>query len=906
VRSRDLATAPRRAHRVREPGGGPWTLAWFTRVARSLASAPSGRGLLVERTLGPAGGPPELYASDPGIELLLTASARGLPVALDAVVSPPRAPPRIERPGELWFGTLEPIEPRPEVASAPDEVRASAAVPPVSLAVPELPGERPLAPDWGGLTSGVQVHWFPNGDRRLRMRVRALVSASDPNEAAAARAALEVDLIERAARVGLGAAAVSWRPASRRLRRAWARGTLVRPAARAVWTVAPTVAARFAAREAVRPTEAPTPGIAHAAVFGASGSGKSAYLTRLAVAATVAGDGVLVVDPHGDLAPALLAELPPKYRERVVAVDASEDPNGIPGVPLLGGAPAERRDAESAHLIAALKRISVADGGGDVYWGFRLDRIFDSLLRVVHEEGGDLRDLGALLVDPRRREAARLSTRDETARRFLEELPDVLRRNPEFLGPAAARLSRLLATPRLAALVVPRGEPLDLAAVRTNGESVVWRLPIGELGPEGTALATTLLLAHAFLVLARAGATSDSEERRRRIWLVLDEAHLVSPRLLAEAIAEGRKFGLEVVLATQYPDRLAPEVQAAAKGAAGTHVLFRTPWPSAAATGAWAGLARDEAERLLPALPTGTAVRVGSGDAARRELVRVEPRSSVEGREPWEAAVRRTRLRFGASESDDRIGPSESAAERAGESLLLALVGAEVQGGLEPSELVRQAQRASGDGISADALERELDTLVRRRWIASAPEGRLVVTAAGRASLRLGVPSGATREGAEHRALLAEAFRIFARRGYRLELLRQGRFDTPLPDARLRLVPDDVRHATPEALSRALDRARGGWAWKFFGGRDVFVEAEVSGALRPERVRHGVRKAERANAYVLFLASDARRARRIRTALRTIGAGRDRAGVWTLGVGWADPRRPRPTEQTMASRDVRA
>jgi hypothetical protein len=154
--------------------------------------------------------------------------------------------------------------------------------------------------------------------------------------------------------------------------------------------------------------------------------------------------------------------------------------------------------------------------------------------------------------------------------------------------------------------------------------------------------------------------------------------------------------------------------------------------------------------------------------------------------------------------------------------------------------------------------------------------------------------------------LLAEAFRIFARRGYRLELLRQGRFDTPLPDARLKLVPDAARHASPDALCRTLDRARRGWAWNYFGARDVFVEAEVSGALRPERVRHGVRKAGRANAFVLFLVSDARRARRVRAALRTIGAGRDRAGVWTLRVLWSDSDRTRPTEQTMASRDVRA
>jgi hypothetical protein len=56
----------------------------------------------------------------------------------------------------------------------------------------------------------------------------------------------------------------------------------------------------------------------------------------------------------------------------------------------------------------------------------------------------------------------------------------------------------------------------------------------------------------------------------------------------------------------------------------------------------------------------------------------------------------------------------------------------------------------------------------------------------------------------------------------------------------------------------------------------------VSGALRSERIRHGWEKARARGAFVLFVVSDAARARRVRATLENAEVGRDRAQVWTL------------------------
>jgi len=66
------------------------------------------------------------------------------------------------------------------------------------------------------------------------------------------------------------------------------------------------------------------------------------------------------------------------------------------------------------------------------------------------------------------------------------------------------------------------------------------------------------------------------------------------------------------------------------------------------------------------------------------------------------------------------------------------------------------------------------------------------------------------------------------------------------------------------------------------------VEAEVSGALRPSRVRHGLEKARARGAFALFVVGDAARAARVRRTLRADGWGPDRAQVWTLPGGPPD------------------
>ncbi len=377
---------------------------------------------------------------------------------------------------------------------------------------------------------------------------------------------------------------------------------------------------------------------------------------------------------------------------------------------------------------------------------------------------------------------------------------------------------------------------MPVESLVSEGRSLFVRLPFARLGPEAAGLAGTLVLARIFLGLAGRDAP---ERKGPPVLLVLDEVQGFSPRLVGEVLAESRKFGVRAVVATQYPERLVPEVRSAAAGASTHFVAFRVPPPSAAEAGGWLGLDRVAAERLLPALPTGRAVELDPETGSLRSLV--PAMEAVEDCETaWRESVARTLREFPVVPAS---APGLADDDPATERLLLAVLAAEEEGPrLEGGEVPSAALALPGLPPEAATLADRWESIRRGPYL-SWNDGRCSLTPAGARWLGLGAPTMATKETAEHRRLLLRTFRIFARRGYRLEILRQGRFDTTLPDARFQQLRARSRSGVPAELAAEVERAREGWAWRFFAGRRRTRRGGgvggAPGGANPTRVREG-------------------------------------------------------------------
>jgi hypothetical protein len=847
VRGRDVAT-------IELSGGFSSRRLLYRALAHALGGAGPPAGVVFESTLD--GPPPKIYVrparllghSGPveiaGVHATVGAGpehATGPPVALGSR----------DRLGFLLPCRRDPLEGGP--------------TPVVPATHPSLTWVRP-AGGWAGL----QVLWSPSRSGRIHVAARIRVVAPDRDDRNSLFAGVSARLLADWGR-GTGIPAVI-QPASPGARRDW-RSLRVRALPRAAWWPLDPGPLEETPEFGMRDLEGTTSAFeGHTVVFGASGTGKTTLLAERARQAIVRGRTVVVLDVHGDLAPAVLGGLSDRERERIVAVDAGSRPvAGIAG--LVGAGPSVDRAA--GHFVAAVKRLS--PDGGDLAWGFRLERIFDTFSRLVLESGGTLLDLYALLTDARRREAALLESHRPAASRFLEELGPIVRRNPEFLWSAATRLSKVVLLPELSELLAPPDGGLEVEQLIESGRSLLVRIPVAYLGPEAAAFAATLVLGRLYLGLV---GRSSARAGHAPVLLVLDEVQGFPPRLVSEILSDSRKFGVEAIVATQYPERLSPELRDAAAGAAANFVTFRAPAASASRVGPWVGLPPAEGARCLPSLPVGVALRLDPTTGTPRWLCESAPLSRPVGR-AWEVALARTRSEFGVAASPASAGPEEESVER----VLLAILAADERGSpLHPADIVTAAGRLAGSPVDAAELEGAWSRIAR------GPEcvidhDIVHLSSAGELRVGLGSNTGAASESSEHRALLLRAFRVFARKGYAIEILRQGRFDTTLPDAVFRQLGRNPR-TVPAELAQALDGVRSGWAWRCFSGLNVHLEAEVSGALRPERIRRGCSKAAARGAFALFLVGDSPRARRVKATLRALGLRPDRAQVWTLGPSW--------------------
>jgi energy-coupling factor transporter ATP-binding protein EcfA2 len=344
----------------------------------------------------------------------------------------------------------------------------------------------------------------------------------------------------------------------------------------------------------------------HVLVVGKTGTGKSTLLRALARDDLAAGKGLLLLDPHGDLAAELRAELPRGRRPGLAWFDPT-DPD-CPALNPLAHVPAEERPLAASAAVAAFRKLFAAS------WGPRSEHLLRHLfLALLDVRGATLEDARAMLVDEARRRWALKQVRDPSALFFWGyEFPSYGKQlQAEASAPLLNKLGAVLSNPFARAAVTRFRPRLDLPAKLAHGRVVLASLSKGRIGEDATVLLGGLLLG-ALQRAAMARAALPAAERRP-FHVLVDEAGSFAPATLLELLAEARKYGVGLALAVQSLAALDPQVRAGLLGNCNALVSFRVGGEDAEL------LEREFAGRFgtrpLTGLDTGEMVaRVGARD----------------------------------------------------------------------------------------------------------------------------------------------------------------------------------------------------------------------------------------------------------------------------------------------------
>ena len=281
----------------------------------------------------------------------------------------------------------------------------------------------------------------------------------------------------------------------------------------------------------------------HLYIVGQTGTGKSTLLLNLIAQDLAAGQGLALLDPHGDLAEAALMHIPRARTNDLVYINPADTERPI-GFNPLSGVPHDLRPIVADGVVSAFRHVWPES------WGPRLDYILTNAVRALLDvPGATLLMLPRLLID----EAFRVQlvehhVADPVIRAFwLNEYAgygDHFR--AEAVSPIQNKIGKALIEPRLRNMLAQPKSTITLRRLMDEGAIVICNLSKGRLG-EGVAhlLGALLTTAIAQAALSRVDAAPAD---RRVFHLYADEFQSFATVSFALILSEARKYGLTLTL----------------------------------------------------------------------------------------------------------------------------------------------------------------------------------------------------------------------------------------------------------------------------------------------------------------------------------------------------------------------
>jgi hypothetical protein len=333
----------------------------------------------------------------------------------------------------------------------------------------------------------------------------------------------------------------------------------------------------------------------HLAIIGKTGMGKSTLLQKLIASDMIAGRGVGLIDPHGDLAEDVLRLVPKRRTNDVILLDAG-DRDFPPAFNPFDCGQGSDRSLVASGIVTAFKKLY-----GDS-WGPRLEYILrNAVLALLEVPGTTMLSLQRMLSDKHYRERLVSQIIDPLVRSFwLDEFAvKPLRFQEEAIAPVQNKIGQFLSSPLLRAIVGQTPGLINLRHAMDEEKILIVNLSKGSIGEDASTLFGALLVTG--LQQASMSRSDLAEDQRRDFYLYVDEFQNFATESFATILSEARKYRLNLTIANQYLDQMEEGTRHAVFGNVGSLLCFQVGTTDAEALAEQ--LAGDLAPSDLIALP---------------------------------------------------------------------------------------------------------------------------------------------------------------------------------------------------------------------------------------------------------------------------------------------------------------
>jgi hypothetical protein len=307
----------------------------------------------------------------------------------------------------------------------------------------------------------------------------------------------------------------------------------------------------------------------HMYIIGKTGMGKSTLLENMIYSDLQKGEGLALIDPHGDLALRVRTLIPQERQADLIYFDPADMHNPL-GFNLLESSGREHHHLLASGLVSVFKKIWWDS------WGPRTEYILrNTILALLEVPQATLMDLPKMLNDKEYRAAVLTLTVDEQVKDFWvnEYATYTARFRSEAIAPIQNKVGQFLTNRLIRSIISQKQSSFDIRKLMDTGKILIVNLAKGKIGEDVSSLLGAMLLTR--IELAALSRSDMPEERRRDFYVYADEFYNFTTASFANVLAEARKYHLNLILANQYIEQLDDELRAAIFGNVGTLISFR-------------------------------------------------------------------------------------------------------------------------------------------------------------------------------------------------------------------------------------------------------------------------------------------------------------------------------------------
>jgi len=322
----------------------------------------------------------------------------------------------------------------------------------------------------------------------------------------------------------------------------------------------------------------------HSYILGRTGGGKSVLLGNMALQDIRNGEGVCVIDPHGDLVQDILARCPKERAEDIIVFEPFDMERPI-GLNMLEVDSEEQKDFAVQEMISIFYKL-VTDPA-------MLGPMFEHNMRNAmltlmadEEHPGTITDIPRIFTDTDFQKYKVSKVKDHVVRLFWEK--EMAKTSDfhksEMLGYLISKVGRFVENAMMRNIVGQSKSGFNFRKVMDEGKVLLVNLSKGRTGEINAKLLGLVFVSK--IQIAAMSRADMAEDKRRDFYLYVDEFQNFVTDAFSSILSEARKYKLNLIIAHQYLGQL--EQAAGAQGAgskdlrdavfgnAGTMMTFRT------------------------------------------------------------------------------------------------------------------------------------------------------------------------------------------------------------------------------------------------------------------------------------------------------------------------------------------